>query len=188
MRCEKTAWQLQLYLDNQLSLEEVHILKAHLSTCPTCRTELDKLEEVVRSLQATVLVVEPPNLTVAIMQRVALDVRQKEQKIREASFVLLRPSFQELFAAVLLATVSMLGLILAQPTIRRMLPIANGHDAVSMFFITFIQNLATMNTGTLSLVLWVVGTLLGVWITLVVAGNEMRSEWYKAVINRLPVW
>jgi hypothetical protein len=32
-----------------------------------------------------------------------------------------------------------------------------------------------------------VGTLLGVLITLMVAGNEMRTQWFKAMVARLPV-
>jgi predicted anti-sigma-YlaC factor YlaD len=188
MRCTKAAWQLQLYLDQQLSLAEIRALEAHLSTCPACRAELYALEEVTRTLSTMEQVIEPANLTTHIMQRVALDVQYKEQKVREPPFVLFRLSLQELMAAILLATVSTLGLILAQPALRTMLPVANGHDAVSMFFIDLMQNLTTMNAGTLTLILWIIGTILGVWITLALAGGEMRSEWYKAVIDRLLVW
>jgi hypothetical protein len=35
---------------------------------------------------------------------------------------------------------------------------------------------------------WVIGTALGVWITLVLAGSEMRNMWLKAMMDRLPVW
>ncbi len=188
MRCDKAAWQLQLYLDGQLSLEDVRVLEAHLSTCSACQTELHALEKMFRAFQEMEQVVEPANLTAHIMRRVALDVQQKEKKVRETSFTLLRPSLQELMSAMLLATVSMLGLILAQPTLRTMLPIANGHDAISLLFINLIQNLTTMSPGTLSLMLWVIGTVIGVWITLALAGDEMRTEWYKAVMDRLPVW
>ena len=189
MRCSKANWQLQLYLDQQLSQADFLALEAHLSTCPGCRATLHALEETTSALESMEQVLEPANLTTNIMRRVALSAQQKEQpRVRESSFVLLRPSLQELLAAVLLATVSTLGLILAQPTLRTILPIANGHDGVSMLFISFMQNLTTMNTNMLSVMLWIVGTILGVWITLMVAGNEMRAEWYKAVMDRLPVW
>jgi predicted anti-sigma-YlaC factor YlaD len=189
MRCSKANWQLQLYLDRQLSQADFLALEAHLSTCSDCRTTLHALEEITRTFDSMQQVPEPANLTANIMQRVALNVQKKEQpKVRESSFVLLRPSLQELLAAVLLATVSTLGLILAQPTLRTILPIANGHDAVSMLFISFMQGMTTMNASTLSVMLWVVGTFLGVWITLALAGTEMRTEWYKAVMDRLPVW
>jgi predicted anti-sigma-YlaC factor YlaD len=188
MRCAKATWQLQLYLDQQLPLEEIRALEIHLSTCPACRAELHALENVILALYETEQVIEPGNLTAHIMQRVAFDVRKKEKKVREPAFALLRLSLQELMAGILLATVSMLGLILAQPTLRTMLPVANGHDAISMLFINFVQSLTAMNTQTLSALFWIIGTLLGVWITLIVAGGEMRTEWYKAVMDRLPVW
>ena len=35
--------------------------------------------------------------------------------------------------------------------------------------------------------LWVVGTILGIFITLALAGNEIRTQWFKAVLERLPV-
>src|SRR5262249_4874819 len=128
MRCTKAAWQLQLYLDQQLSLAEIRALEAHLSTCPACRAELHALAEITRTLSTMEQVIEPADLTTSIMQRVALDVQKKEQKAYEPSFVPFRLSFQELLAVILLATVSTLGLIFAQPTLRTMLPVANGHD------------------------------------------------------------
>lgn len=188
MRCTKAAWQLQLYLDQQLSLAEIRALEAHLSTCPACRAELYALEEVTRTLSTMEQVIEPADLATNIMQRVALDVQKKEQKVHEAPFVPFRPSLQELLAVVLLATVSTFGLILTQPALRTMLPVANGHDAISLFFIDFMQNLTGMNSVALTLLLWIIGTVIGVWITLALAGDEMRAEWYKAVLDRLPVW
>ena len=50
-----------------------------------------------------------------------------------------------------------------------------------------LRLLMTVDPTTLILALWVIGTFLGICITLVVAGNEMRSQWFKAVMDRLPV-
>ena len=50
-----------------------------------------------------------------------------------------------------------------------------------------LQVLAAINIHTLILACWVIGTFLGVCITLLLAGNEMRAEWIKAVTQRLPV-
>jgi hypothetical protein len=45
-----------------------------------------------------------------------------------------------------------------------------------------------MNSQTLLLAFWVVGTLLGLWITFALAGNEMRRmEWFRSVKDRLTV-
>jgi len=85
MRCAKATWQLQLYLDQQLPLEEIRVLEMHLSTCPACRAELHALEGVILALQETEQVIEPGNLTAHIMRRVALDVRKKEKKSARTS-------------------------------------------------------------------------------------------------------
>jgi hypothetical protein len=47
--------------------------------------------------------------------------------------------------------------------------------------------LTSIDANTLIVALWIVGTLLGVCITLAVAGSEMRTQWFKAMMERLPV-
>lgn len=184
MRCSKADQQLQLYIDRQLSLKQVRLLEAHLSTCSTCRQSLLLLEKIDEALQEMYTVAEPPDLTADIMRKVALIPRRAEKQ----PYILLRPSLSELLAAIILATFATLGVILGQPSLRAILPIGNGHDLLSLAFINILHMLPNINNGTLMLILWVIGTLLGVWITLVVAGNEMRDMWFKAVIDRLPVW
>jgi len=44
-----------------------------------------------------------------------------------------------------------------------------------------------VNNSTLMLMFWVCGTFLGVWITLVLAGSEVRTQWFQSVMDRLPV-
>ena len=88
----------------------------------------------------------------------------------------------------MLATVVTSGVIfLGQPSLRSLLPIGDGHDVLSHFILTAWTMFMNLNTNTLTLVFWVVGTILGVWITLLVAGQEMRSRWFKEMIDRLPV-
>jgi len=67
------------------------------------------------------------------------------------------------------------------------LPFANGHDSLSLAVMSLLHMLTTAGSNTLILALWVIGTALGICITLVVAGNEMRSLWFRAVMERLPV-
>jgi hypothetical protein len=71
--------------------------------------------------------------------------------------------------------------------LRAMLPIANGHDAISLFFLNILHVTTTTDGNTISLMLWVVGTILGVCITLALAGSEMRTQWYRAMMDHLPV-
>ena len=181
MRCSAASKQLQLYIDKQLTVQQVRQLEAHLTTCPTCQEDLLLLEKVASSLRELPPVAEPANLTIQIMQRVAMT----PQKPRERS--LLRPSLLEALAVVLLATITTLGIIWQQPTLRAVLPFANGHDLISQAFANTLSMLINGNTGPLMLALWVVGTLLGICITLALAGNEMRTEWLKAMMDRLPV-
>lgn len=184
MRCSQVDRQLQLYIDKQLSLKQIRCLEVHLSTCSACQQSLSLLEKIDEALQGIYTVTEPPDLTAAIMRKVALMPRPSEKR----PYIFLRPSFSELLTAIVLATLATLAVILGQPSLRAILPIANGHDLLSLTFINILHLLSNINSGTLMLILWVIGTILGVWITLVVAGNEMRNMWFKAVIDRLPVW
>jgi hypothetical protein len=102
-------------------------------------------------------------------------------------FSLLRPSLPEILTAVFLATVATLVSILQQPALRGLLPVANGHDSLSLAFIHTLHLLTEIDMGTLTLALWIIGTFLGVCITLLLAGNEVRSRWFKAMMERLPV-
>jgi hypothetical protein len=183
MRCSETSKQIQLYLDNQLSLRQVRELEAHIAACASCQQELSSLEAMVESLQAFGMVAEPANLTVAIMQRVAVSTQQYDTR----TFKLWRPSLAELIAAVILATITTMGIILGQPSLRAVLPIANGHDAVSHFFLNILQMIITTGSNTILLILWVVGAFLGICITLALAGSEVRTQWYKAMMDHLPV-
>lgn len=190
MHCAKAVRLIQLYVDKQLKLNHIRALEAHLSVCQQCQKELRLSEEIVRIVGRTELIAEPVDLTANVMRRVALSEQQakrmrQEHKARVATF---RLSLQELAAAVLLATFAMLGITLGQPSLRATLPIANGDDSLSLFCIHLWDEIIRINSGTLMLAFWVVGTLLGVWITLTLVGAEMRNAWFRAVLDRLPGW
>ncbi len=185
MRCTQVMRQLQYYLDNQLTLEQVRILEAHLTHCAACQDELFLLEEVTHTLRTIRPVEEPANLTRTIMQQVAAHPRMQ---LEQSSYKLLRPSLLELLAAIILATVTTFGIILAQPPLRISSLLGNDHDFLSLVFINMQHQLIGINNSTVTLVLWIVGTVLGICITLMVAGSEMRTLWYKAMMERLPVW
>ncbi|GCE25863.1 hypothetical protein KDA_13470 [Dictyobacter alpinus] len=186
MHCAKATHQLQLYLDKQLTLAQTRALETHLSTCRSCCREYFLLEEIEQSLQHMEMVAEPANLTVNIMQKVAISSQQVRTQKREVHP--LRLSLSEMIVAIILATITMFVIILNQPATRAGLPIGNGHDPISLFLFSIWNTLVTTNLNTLMACLWVFGTLLGVWITLAVAGSDMRDQWYRAVVDRLPVW
>jgi predicted anti-sigma-YlaC factor YlaD len=183
MRCSEASRQLQLYLDGQLTMNQVRPLETHLAFCLACQNELLLLEEVASALGNLKPVAEPADLTMHIMQRVALSSQQREMK----RYSLLRPSLLEVLAAVLLATITTLGLFWQQPSLRSALLFANGHDSLSQSFVNTFNMLVTGNPGTLILALWVIGTMLGVFITLALVGGDIRTEWFKAMMERLPV-
>jgi predicted anti-sigma-YlaC factor YlaD len=184
MRCSRANQQLQLYIDKRLTFDQMRSLEAHVATCSSCQNTLYQLEMIDRELRHIEMVPEPPDLTSAIMQRVALAPRRQP----EVRYTLLRPSLHEFLVMVALSTVAMLGVILGQPALRAVLPLANGHDALSQLFLDVIHLFMDVNSGTLMWIFWIVGTVLGVWITLALAGDEMRTEWLKAMTDRLPVW
>lgn len=190
MRCTRAERQLQLYIDQRLSLSEMRRLEAHLTGCAACREELRMLETITRALDASQAVAEPEEMYAHIMQRVAslaaTSAQPSTEHVRARPFSPWRPTLAELLAAILLATVATLGSILEQPSLRAVLPIANGHDSLSIAFLSGVHALTSLDSSTLSLVLWISGTILGICITLVFAGTEMRSRWFKAMLDRLP--
>lgn len=190
MRCNKAARQLQLYLDERLSHSQVRALEAHLNGCEACREELRMLEMVMHALDAPQTISEPAELHEQIMRRVASVAAQGRAAPGHAQprpFSPWRPSLAELLAAILLATVATLGSILQQPSLRAVLPIANGHDSLSIAFLHILHTLTSLDSSTFTLVLWVAGTILGIFITLAFAGAEIRTRWFKAMMDRLPV-
>ncbi len=181
MHCQEAGKQLQLYIDERLTLDQVRKLEAHVARCPACREELAALEEVARQFKTVQMVAEPVEMHAQIMQRVAMAPRRNPQP-----FFPWRPSLAEWLAAIILATIATLGSILAQPSVRALLPFANGHDSLSIAFMNLLHTLVSMNTSTLTLVLWIAGTFLGICITLTFAGSELRSRWLKAMLDHLP--
>lgn len=185
MRCAKAAEQLQLYIDHQLTIDQKRALEGHLFECDHCQEELFRLEEITSALRGISPVVEPADLTTNIMQRVAASTRsQKELQ----GYRPLRPSFAELLLVIVLATVTTLVVIAQQPALRGSLPFAGSLNSLSITLNTLLHVLMGVSTNTLLLALWVVGILLGVCITLAAAGNEMRSLWLKAMMDRLSIF
>lgn len=186
MRCTQATHLLHLYIDRQLTLKQTRLLEGHVASCPDCRAELDHLENMTASLSILQLVPEPPDMHAQIMQKVALTVTQKQRE-KQVAFSPWRPSLTEILVAIILATIATLAILLQQPSLRAMLPIANGHDILSRLYMQVLHMLTSIDANTLILALWIVGTILGVCITLAAAGNEMRTQWFKAMMERLPV-
>jgi len=180
MRCHDARKQLQLYIDNQLTMNQVRELEGHIAQCDACSRELSFLEEVTSSLRQLQLVAEPADMTMLIMQRVAIS----PQRYTDRQFSLWRPSLAELLTVVVLASITTLGVIWLLPSLRDVLPFA---APLTQTFSYVIHLLYSGDMGAISLALWVVGTILGIFITLALVGDEIRTQWFKAVLERLPV-
>ncbi len=174
MRCHDARKQLQLYIDNQLTMNQVRELEGHIAQCDACSRELSLLEEITSSLR------QLQHMTMLIMQRVA----NSPQRHTDGRFSLWRPSLTELLMVVVLASITTLGVIWLLPSLRNVLPFA---APLSQTFSYVIHLLYSADMGAISLALWVVGTILGIFITLALAGDEIRTQWFKAVLERLPV-
>jgi hypothetical protein len=189
MRCFRAIRLLQLYIDEQLTLDQKRSLEFHLFSCMDCRHELHLLKEIDAALKNVEQVYESPNLTENIMQRIAhSECEKKRELIEQPAPVVWYPSLREFFVAVLLATSATWGIFLTQLALCSSLPFANGHDTISSLWLNLWNSLSSMNANTLMLCLWVGGTAIGVWITLALAGAEMRNAWLHAVMQRLPSW
>ncbi|HZS74985.1 MAG TPA: zf-HC2 domain-containing protein [Ktedonobacteraceae bacterium] len=186
MNCNKAERYIQLYLDNRLSLEHTRALETHIARCTSCRAQLTLLENTIEQFQERKLIAEPPDLHQRIMQRVSA-TPQKVAKPTARRFSPWRPSLAEILAAILLATVATLGSILQQPSLRALLPIANGHDPLSHLFNNLLHMLTSLDSNTIILAIWIIGTILGVCITLALVGTDIRSRWLKNMMDRLPV-
>src|SRR5689334_15067682 len=116
MRCKEATKQLQLYLDNRLTIDQTRALEAHVANCAACLEEMTILEEVIYNLQTFKAVAEPDDLNAQIMLRVAIAASQR--KMSASHFSLWRPTLLEILVAVILATIATLGSILQQPSIR----------------------------------------------------------------------
>lgn len=189
MRCSKAEQLFQLYIDHRLPLSQMRALETHLSECANCCEDLRFLETLTSSLNVWQVVSEPEDMHEQIMQRIAASRRQANPVIypQIKPFSPWRPSLVELLAAILLATIATLGTILEQPSLRAMLPIANGHDQLSIAFLNMVHTLTSMDSSTLGLLFWIAGSALGICITLAFAGADIRSRWFKAMMDRLPV-
>jgi predicted anti-sigma-YlaC factor YlaD len=185
MRCKEASQQLQLYLDNRLTIQQARTLEAHLASCNACLAELSIFEAVVNDLESFKVVAEPDDLNAKIMRRVAIAASQSHTS--PSRFSLWHPSLLEILVAATLATIATIGTILQQPSIRSLLPFASGHDRFSLAFLNILHSLMTVDSTTLIFALWIAGTFLGVCITLIFAGSEMRTQWFKAMMERLPV-
>ncbi len=193
MNCSRAQHLLQLYIDGQLNLRQTRTLERHLLHCETCRSEWMLLEDVVAEVHSLSHVIEPSWLTESIMARVAETTAQpppelatepprpRQQAWQRAPF---RLTLQDLVLSSLLATLVVIGFTVFQPGLRDSL--AKSMNPLMGTVLADLLFLISPNAGLWGLVAWLLWVGLGITITLVLAGSEVRSQWRQRIRGWLP--
>ena len=194
MTCSRAQEWMQLYLDKRLSLTRIRALERHMERCEQCRAEWMLLEDVAAGVHSLEHIIEPAELTEAVMTRIAAVTaqppletpaalqRQKQRVVRVAPFHL---AAWDILLSTILATLVVLGFVLAQPVLRDTLgTLVNPAIAASL---GVFQALFSPNDGLVPFwLVWALWVGLGIAITLLVAGSEIRSLWRQRIRERLP--
>ena len=193
MNCSRAQHLLDLYIDRQLSLTQTRALERHLARCATCRSEWMLLEDMIADVHSLNTIAEPVWLTESIMARVAATTAPPPQelaieprKLRQPTTQ--RPPFrltvQDLVLSSLLATLVVIGFVVFQPGLRGAL--VKSVNPLLGTALEGLQFLISPNAGILGLFVWLLWGLLGISITLVLAGSEIRSNWRRRIRDWLP--
>jgi predicted anti-sigma-YlaC factor YlaD len=193
MTCSRAQRLLQLYIDHQLNLARTRALERHLLHCPACRAEWMLLEDVLAGIHSLNHIVEPAWLTDAIMERVAettaqppeeLSIEARRLRQRSVHRAPFRLTMQDVILSSLLATIVVISFALVQPGLRDML--VKSVNPLLGTVLAGLQFLISPNAGILGLFVWMLWVFLGICITLVLAGSEVRSHWRQRIRNWLP--
>ncbi len=193
MNCSRAQHLLQLYMDGQLNLRQMRILERHLAHCAACRAEWMLLEDVVAEVHSLSHVTEPSWLTERIMTRVAettaqppteLAIESPRMRQRTPQRTPFRLTIQDLILSSLLATIVVVGFAIFQPGLRDAL--GKSVNPLLGTVLADLQFLISPNAGILGLVAWLLWVGLGIIITLVLAGSEVRSQWRQRIRGWLP--
>ncbi|HEY7347710.1 MAG TPA: zf-HC2 domain-containing protein [Ktedonobacterales bacterium] len=193
MICSRAQRLLQLYIDHRLSLSHTRALERHLAHCAACRFEWTQLEDLLADIHSLSNITEPAWLTEAIMARIAETTAQAPEKLpaetrklrqRASHRAGFRPTMQDLILSSMLATIVVISFVLFQPVLRNGL-VKSVNPLVGPV-LAGLQFLISPDAGIMGLFVWLLWILLGVCITLVLAGSEVRSHWRQRIRNRLP--
>lgn len=193
MNCSRAQHLLQLYIDGQLSLRQTRTLERHLLHCRACRSEWMLLEDIVAGVHSLSHVTEPSWLTESIMARVAettaqppaeLAIEPPRPRQRAAQRAPFRLTLQDLILSSLLATLVVIVFTMFQPGLRD--TVAKSVNPLLGIVLSDLQFLISPNAGILGLVAWLLWVGLGITITLVLAGSEVRSQWRQRIRGWLP--
>lgn len=178
MNCSDARRWIQLYMDGRLEGRDQPNLARHLSTCDACRGELAAFQLLVDGLSCEDPLRSPDLLTRSIMRR-----------IRQADAATMGQSVSHPFAlgwadavlAASLATVVTIIFLWFEPALRAAV------SAMAKLALDSVTHGITAATSSWSPVaVWLVWIGAGVALTLWFAGREVRAEWRRTLLTRLP--
>jgi anti-sigma factor RsiW len=194
MTCTQAQDLIQLYVDKRLNLARTRSLERHLAHCQNCRAELMLLEDISEGIHSLAHVSEPDWLADAVMARIAATTAAQPpletsrqlygQKQRAPRTVPFRLSGKDIALSCLLATLALLSFILAVPALRNALGALV--NPLAALLLNGLMLLFSPDAGLLGLVAWALWIVLGIGITWLVAGSEIRSLWRQRIRAWLP--
>ncbi len=177
LTCARVTELLQLRVDRRLDAQWTARLDAHLATCEGCRHDLAILEAICAASTTEAPIVEPPDLTAHILNRVAV---YEQRRARPLIFGV-GLSWADGLRAALLASATTVIFILLSPGLR---------PAVGTQFMHAFPDLVALllapGPGSIAWLAWLVWIAAGVALTLWLAGREVRAAWRRSLAQRLP--
>jgi anti-sigma factor RsiW len=77
MKCDTYQEQMSLWIDNQLTQEEIRQLEGHTATCLACRASLDALRRVDRLFTSVSMISPAPGFTARFQTRLVAHRRRR---------------------------------------------------------------------------------------------------------------
>lgn len=181
MSCGRMMRWIQLYLDGRLETRRLARLEHHLAECVDCRDELDQMQAICQAAAVPVTVLgvrESADLTNAVMTRIALLETRRARSRQGAEFT---PGWGDALLAAMLATLATAVLLALQPSLWHPVSLAFGHALDTMRHSLMVR--LGDSPEWLAWVVWVGG---GVLLALAFAGAEVRANWRRTLLARLP--
>ncbi len=186
MNCAQIQKDLQLYVDGRLDQSRGSMVQTHLYTCSRCRNDL-RLYEIMRdALTDQHIEPEPENLTSLIMARIA----RAEEHQSAAPVPPFGWRWQDALLAAVLGTASTLLFLLVNPTLSTSFIMSASHA-----FPQLVMLIQAEGPASIPWIAWIIWVSIGIVLTLVLAGAEVRATWKRSLTQRLqtplqlpPLW
>lgn len=80
MKCDEISDKLSLYIDNELSSEEMQQVEDHLNSCENCQKNLDDYKKLISVLQSLPEEEPPEGYCKRLHEKLLMEKSQKETK------------------------------------------------------------------------------------------------------------